>query len=323
MKNILDEVKEIKSIGITGHVSPDGDCIGSCMALYYYLKDELQNTVEIDIYLESVPSEFAFLEDSNIIRTHNEYKKTYDIFFALDSGDLKRIGFAKEYFMNAKKRINIDHHISNTNYGDINHVITNASSTCEVLYDLFREDKITGKIATPLYLGIIHDTGILTYENTSEKTLNIVGKLISKGIPFTRIVNETYRQKTFLQNQLLARCLLDSNLYLNKQCIISYVTRKTMSFYGAKSTDLGGIVNQLGLTKGVEVAILIHQLGDKDYKVSMRSNNLVNVQKIASNFGGGGHIKAAGCVMSGSIKDIIKELTFIIEKELLEKGSKD
>lgn len=323
MKNILDEVRGIKSIGITGHVSPDGDCIGSCMALYYYLKEELQNTVEIDIYLESVPSEFAFLEDTNIIRSDNEDEKTYDVFFALDSGDLKRIGFAKKYFLNAKKRINIDHHISNTNYGDINHVITNASSTCEVLYDLFKEDKITEEIAIPLYIGIVHDTGILTYDNTSEKTLNIVGKLINKDIPFNRIVDETYRQKTFLQNQLLGRCLLDSNLYIKEQCIISHISRKTMSFYGAKSTDLGGIVDQLRLTKGVEVAIFIHQLKDNDYKVSMRSNNLVNVQKIASHFGGGGHIKAAGCVMSGSIKDIIKELTFIIEKELLEKGSKD
>jgi bifunctional oligoribonuclease and PAP phosphatase NrnA len=345
MKNkIKNIIKDAKSIGIAGHISPDGDCIGSCMALYHYLKMNLPKDIMIHVYFESIPGEFASIvndgktkdissgsTDSDSlcesslcsIRLNDKYDIKYDLFISLDSGDLKRLGFAKSYFLEAKKTINIDHHISNTNFGQVNYVVDHASSTCEVLFDLFDEDKINEKIAKCLYLGIVHDTGIFTYGNTSEKTMNIAGKLMAKGIPFTNMIDETYRQKTYLQNQLLGRCLLESTLLLDGKCIVSYMSREMMEFYHAESTDLSGIVSQLRLTKGVEVAIFIHQLKEETYKVSMRSNEVADVQKIAFQLGGGGHTKAAGCTMHGSVSDIINTLTLEIEKQLIEKEYKD
>ncbi|MDF2473891.1 MAG: phosphoesterase RecJ domain protein [Anaerocolumna sp.] len=316
MNNILNEIKNAKSIGISGHVRPDGDCTGSCMALYFYLKQNLSEDVIIDIYLEPIPEEFRIWEETNLIKQLYNKNISYDLFISLDNGSLNRLGFSKEYFLNAARTIDIDHHISNDKFADLNHVIVNASSTCEVLFDLFEEDKIDNKTAEALYLGIVHDTGVFKHSNTTEKTMNIAGKLIARGIPFSKIIDETFFLKTYVQNQILGRCLLESFLILNGKCIISAVSQKTLDFYYAAASDLDGIIDQLRVTDGVEVAVLIHETGFHQYKVSMRANGSVDVRKIAENFGGGGHIKAAGCTMNGTLHDVINNLTLYIEHQL-------
>lgn len=317
MEKILNEINESKTIGIAGHVRPDGDCVGSCMALYLYLKNNLPDTFQIDVYLEEIPKRYDIIKDINVIKQVNENNTIYDLFISLDSGSLDRLGMAETYFNQAKTTINIDHHISNTEFGIDNHVIPDSSSTCEVLFELFDEDKIDQDVATALYLGIIHDTGVFKHSNTTKKTMNIAGKLIEKNVPFSKMIDETFYMKNYVQNQILGRCLLKSMLILDNKCIVSYLSKNEMELYGATSSDLDGVIDQLRVTEGVEVAIFLYELDFHEFKVSMRSNGIVDVRKIVAHFNGGGHTKAAGCTMRGTVHDVINGLTGYIECQLL------
>jgi phosphoesterase RecJ-like protein len=324
MEKFISEIKGAKKIVIAGHIRPDGDCVGSCTALYQYLK---QNKADfgidrIDVSLEPFGNEFLILDGADEIKHNYEIDEIYDIFISLDCGSLDRLGPAIKYFDTAKKTINIDHHISNRDFAKVNHVVADASSTCEVLYSLMEEERITYEIAQALYVGIAHDTGVFKHSNTSEKTMNIAGNLISKGINFSKIIDETFYSKTYMQNQILGRCLMESYLVLNGKVVVSSINRKALDFYDASHSDLDGIIDQLRSTKGTEVAIFIYETDFHEYKVSLRSNGDVNVSKIAVYFGGGGHIKAAGCTMKGSLHDVINNLTPHIETQLKELENK-
>ena len=143
---------------------------------------------------------------------------------------------------------------------------------------------------------------------------------MAKGLNVSSIIDDSFYRKTYTQNQILGRCLLESMLVLDGKVVVSALSRKMMAFYGATSEDLDGIIDQLRVTKGVEVAILIHETGEQIYKVSLRSNGKINVNTICSYFGGGGHVKASGCTMSGSLHDVINNLTEHIEKQIKEIG---
>lgn len=320
MDKITAEIIGSKKIAIAGHIRPDGDCVGSCTALYQYLKlnKEEFGIEQLDVYLENFGSEFSILTGADEIKHSYESDEEYDVFIALDCGSLDRLGNALKYFNTAKKTINIDHHISNQSFGAVNHVVADASSTCEVIFTLMEEEKITKEIAEALYVGIIHDTGVFKHSNTSEKTMQIAGKLIGKGINFSSLIDESFYSKTYMQNQILGRCLMESILVLDGKVVFAAINRKMLDFYGASSTDLDGIIDQLRVTKGVEVAIFIYEMDYREFKVSMRSNGEVNVSKIAVYFGGGGHIKAAGFSMLGSVHDVINNITPHIEAQLKE-----
>jgi phosphoesterase RecJ-like protein len=315
MNKLANQLKGIKSVAIAGHVRPDGDCAGSCLGVYNYIKDCFQG-IEVDVYLEEIAEVFHFIRYSEEIDSQFQKEKKYDLFIALDSGDKERLGEAVKYFDNAGKTICIDHHISNVGFADINHIVPKASSTCEVIYTLLEEENISKSCAEALYTGIVHDTGVFQYSNTSELTMNIAGKLISKGIEFSRIIEETFYKKTYVQNQILGRALLESSLLLNGKVIISILRKADFEFYGVTSKDLEGIVSQLRVTEGVECAIFLYETGNHEYKVSIRSTDNVDVSKIASYFGGGGHKKAAGCTMVGTIHDVVNDLSLHIERQL-------
>ena len=139
--------------------------------------------------------------------------------------------------------------------------------------------------------------------------MEIAGTLMEKGIPFWDYIDKCFYERTYTQAQLLGRTLLASMRVFDGKCIVATITRRMMEFYGAKTEDIEGIVDQLRITKGIEVAILLHETDEQCYKVSMRSNDYVDVGKVASYFNGGGHVKAAGCTMLGSIRDVINNLT--------------
>ena len=315
--NIYEEVKNAKTIGISGHIRPDGDCIGSCMGLYLYLKKACPDA-QIQVMLEKPADIFSCI--SCIEEIHSDFKpitEEFDVFIALDS-EKSRIGEAEKFFDRAGKRINIDHHISNAKgSGDVNYVVPSASSASELVYDVI-EDKngLDADIAKALYIGIIHDTGVFQYSNTSPKTLRIAAELVAYGFDFSEIIDKTFYEKTYVQNQILGRALLESILFMDGKCIVSMIDKKTMAFYNADSHDLEGIVSQLRSTRGVECAIFMYQTGTLEYKVSLRSNGGVDVAKVASFFGGGGHVRAAGVTMRGTFHDIVNNLSAQIEKQL-------
>lgn len=301
------EIATANSIMIAGHIRPDGDCTGSCMALYQYFSKEFPEK-ETDVYFESIPERFEFLGKIKERKAECGDGKKYDLFIAVDSSDKERLGDAGIYFEDAKRTICVDHHISNLNYADLNIVEANASSTAEVIYQLLEEEQIDCEIATALYLGIIHDSGVFKYESTSRKTMEIAGVLIEKGVDTAKVIDESFYQKTYIQNQILGRVLLESMMVLEGKAIVSCVTQKMMEFFGATSEDLDGIIEQMRLTKGVEVAILLTETAAFTYKVSMRSVKKVNVSEIALKFGGGGHVRAAGCTMTGTFHDVVNTL---------------
>lgn len=314
---IASELEHITSVAIAGHIRPDGDCVGSCMGMYLYIKENFPQISQVTVYLEPVGSSFEFLQGTEQIVSDFSEDKVYDLFIALDSGDTGRLGEAVKYFHAAKRRICIDHHVSNTEYGDVNLIVPEASSTCELVYEVLEPEKISVAVAEALYMGIVNDTGIFQYSCTSPKTMRIAAELMEKGIDFSRIVDESFFEKTYLQNQIMGRALLESMLLLDRRCIVSALKQKDMEFFGVTSRDMDGIVSQLRSTRGVEVAIFLYESGVQEYKVSMRSKKIVDVCAIASYFGGGGHVRAAGCTMQGSIHDVVNNLTRHIEKQLL------
>lgn len=311
MNRFLEAIATADSIGIAGHVRPDGDCYGSCMGLYNYIREQFPDK-RISVYLESFVPEFSFISRSQEIKTEPQ-EFAYDLFLVLDCGDSDRLGKFLPLFEQAKKQIVVDHHISNTSFGQENYVETDASSTSEIIYTLLEEEKISKSVGEALYLGIVHDTGVFKHSCTTKRTMEIAGRLITLDIPFSRIIDETFYQKTYVQNQVLGRCLLESLLLLDGKVIASFIDRKTMDFYGAKSHDLDGIIDQLRVTEGVEVAVLLHETASHEYKVSLRCNTELDVSRIAAYFGGGGHKKAAGCTMSGSYRDVLTNLCGHIE----------
>ncbi len=322
MEKMNEALSGAGKVAIAGHIRPDGDCVGSCTALYLYLKQNMQSfgLEKVDVYLESFGVEFNILTGAEEIKHSYDTEESYDLFISLDCGSIDRLGNAVKYFDTAKRTINIDHHISNNNFADVNHVVADASSTCEVLYNLMEEELVTKEIAEALYVGIIHDTGVFKHSNTSERTMVTAGRLISKGIDFSSLIDESFYAKTYLQNQVLGRCLMESILVLGGKVVFAAVSRKMLDFYGATHADLDGIIDQLRVTKGAEVAIFIYETDFHEYKVSMRANGEVNVSKIACYFGGGGHIRAAGCTMWGSAHDVVNNLTLHIEAQFRDLG---
>lgn len=309
---IRNTVNKSNIIAICGHVRPDGDCVGSCMALYLYLRNKYPEK-SIYVYMENIPEVFRYICDGYDIIT--DYRDTQpELFISLDCSDSERLGDALKLFKNTENTINIDHHISNLSFANINHFVADSSSTCEVLYELMDSEYINEEIATALYTGIIHDSGVFQYSNTSKRTMEIGGLLIEKGVKHDVIIDESFYRKNYNQNLLMARCILESKLYLDNTCIVSVATKAIMDEYNAKASDLDGIVNQLRITRGTDCAVFLHEVNENEYKVSLRANNDMDVSKVALMYGGGGHIKAAGCTLSGTPEEIITKLLVSIER---------
>lgn len=309
------DVANAKRIGICGHIRPDGDCIGSCLALYNYIKENY--SCEVDVHAEEVPTDFMLLTGSECIQTVYPYmKEGYDVFFALDCSDAERLGKAERYLNEAKKTYCIDHHMTNTGYGTENLIAEGASSTCEIIYELFDTEKLNKGIAECLYLGIVHDTGVFKYSNTSRRTMEVAGALLEFGISTVDIIDGTFYEKTFLQNQILGRCLMESELFLDGKFAVTSIDRKVQALYNLQNGDSDGIVDQLRMTRGVEVAAILKEMNPRIWRVSLRSNHIVDVASICNRHSGGGHMRAAGCILEGTLKEAVDVLISEISEQL-------
>ena len=314
MTKLETMIDQAGKIVILGHVNPDGDCVGSCLAVYNYIK-EWDSTKAVTVRLERAPSKFSYLSGFDAIETEAG-EETYDLCICLDSSDEERLGDFKSCFDRSAKTICIDHHITNRGYAQENVIDGHASSACEVVYGQLDESRISKRVAECIYTGIIHDTGVFKYSNTSRKTMEIAGKMMEKGIDFGTIIDGSFYKKTYVQSQILGRALLESITFLDGRCIFSVVRKKDMDFYGVEKSDLDGIVDQLRVIDGIECAIFLYETGIHQFKVSLRSNSIVDVSRIAAYFGGGGHVRAAGCTMSGSVHDVVNNLSAHIAEQL-------
>ena len=314
MLNLLQEVKGAKRIGITGHIRPDGDCVGSSMALYLYLSKQMPEAV-ITVYLEESAKTFHQIAQVDNIDTTFQTKEDFDVFFCLDATP-ERCGAAKDLYEGAKKKINIDHHITNAGCGDVNVLRPEIGSCAEVIYDLIPETELDDEIAKALFIGMMHDTGVFQFSNTLPSTLVAASKLIQYDIDFANLIQQSFYEKTYKQMRIMAEAVLRSKQYLSDRCIVSYMTKEDMRLFDATSHDFEGIINRLKQVQGTDCAVFMYELEEGNFKVSLRTSERVDATNIASKFGGGGHIRAAGCNVNGTYEMVTEKLLAEIAKEL-------
>ena len=304
-----------KSVALGGHIRPDGDCVGSCMGLYLYLREQYPQ-IETDVYLEYIPQSYRFIRNTEDVRSEIRPGQVYDLFICLDCGDEERLRFSAPLFADAPQTCCIDHHASNRSFADYNEIVADASSTSELVYHLLDKEKISRSCAEALYMGIAHDTGVFRYSCTRPETMEAAAELLRKGINGSEIIEKTFYEKTYVQNQLLGLALLESILILDKRCIVTWITKKNMAFFKALPSDMDGIVNQLKQTKDMEGALFLYETETQLFKVSLRSRDKVDVSKIATYFGGGGHVRAAGFTMAGTVHDVVNNVSHQIALQL-------
>lgn len=312
---IEDTLTGANTAAIVGHTRPDGDCVGACLGLYHYLK-AVSPQLQVQVYLEPVHPKFGLLDGLETVRTEVPAGEAPDLLYVLDSSDPERIGAGSELLASAKTVICIDHHISNTGFGDIRCICPDASSASEVLFSRMDPDRISASCAACLYTGLAHDTGVFRHSCTSKQTMQAAGVLMEKGAPFTRIILETFYQKTFAENRMLGAVLAASRLHLDGRVISGTATLRQMEQYGVTPRSLDGIVDNLNQTEGVLCTVFLYETEPGVFKVSLRSAESIRVDSVAAVFGGGGHMRAAGCTLSGTPDEILQRLLSEISRQL-------
>ena len=297
---IDDFIKNVDSIVISGHIRPDGDCTGSVLALYNYL---VKNYPEkrTDVYLEDPGDKYGFLKGYRQMDHDFESDVKYDLMIALDTSTPDRLGMAEKYFDSALHRICIDHHISNQGYADENYIYGDLSSASETLFHFLDKGKMDKDIAECLYVGIISDTGLFKYPSTSPETMRIAAELMEFGLDTDSIMDRCFYEKTFDELRVVGFALMRSRHFADGKGICSYITRQEMDDYNVTTRELESIVSSLRQVRGCLCAVFIYETGDNEYKVSFRSKDPLDVNKIAVSFGGGGHIHASGCSLRGEL----------------------
>lgn len=314
MLNVLQECSGAKVIGITGHIRPDGDCVGSCMALYMYLR-KMMPEADVTVYLEESAKAYYHIKHLQEIDSSFYAKEKYDVFFCLDSMP-DRVGQAEKLYESAIKKINIDHHITNSGCGDVNYINAEIGSCAELIYNLIPEEALDDDIAKAIYIGMIHDTGVFQFSNTKPSTMLAAAKLIQYDIDFANLIQESFYEKSYKQTQIMGEAVLRSKMYLEGRCLLSYMTQEDMVHFQAEPSDFAGVINRLKSVRGVDCAVFMYEIEPDHYKVSLRTTDKLDATKVTSVFGGGGHMRAAGCSMSGAVHQVIEKLIVEINKNL-------
>lgn len=312
MLNIFEQVKNAKVIGITAHIRPDGDAIGSTLGMYLYLKKRLPGS-DIKVYLDPVDDSFSMMPAVADIISSPDVNKVFDAFIIIDC-DRERTGDYRVMADRAVTVINIDHHISNKDgSGDINYVVPHASSASELVFNTMDKEYIDSDIASLLYMGIAHDTGVFRFNNTKPDTLRCVADLLEYEFDASNILDVTFFEKTLKQNKIQGEIVLASRLYCDGRLIVGVATEDIIEKYAATKYDFDGVVNQLLLTKGVETAIFMYPKSEGVYKLSLRScTDTVDVSAVTMKIGGGGHVRAAGADFTGTWQEAEKTLVDMI-----------
>lgn len=313
LDNMLEEINKANSIVILTHENPDGDAVGTALALYTALKQYGKNP---DIILPEYPQIFAFLAGTEEIKKESEVEK-YDLAISVDCSDIKRLnGFAK-YFENAKSKIVIDHHSTNTMFGDINFVNPDAPACAQIMLVILEHFniEITQDIGTCILTGIITDTGGFKYQGVTPETFEFVAWLLNRGINVSKIYRKVLQIKTKPNFELTRIASSRLEFLEDNRVAYTYITKQDEEQVQAQNGDHEGIVEIGRDVEGVEVSIFIRET-DEGCKVSMRSNEYVNVSDVCLMFGGGGHQRAAGVLMQGSIEQVKEKLLYQVRGQL-------
>ncbi|MEI8173220.1 MAG: bifunctional oligoribonuclease/PAP phosphatase NrnA [Deltaproteobacteria bacterium] len=312
LNKIIGIINNCQSFLITSHVRSDGDAIGSEMAMYQMLKH--MGKIAVVYNQDETPGNYRFLPGTEeIVHTLPDLER-YEVAVVLDCSDLERIGDEASRIVAVKRIINIDHHISNGNFGGFSYVDHQASSTGELLYRLIKAMGVdfTKDVATSLFAAILTDTGGFRYRNTKKDTLVASGHLIEKGADPQWISENIYESNPPSKIRLLTRVLDTLTFDWSKKVGSMVVSRRTLEDTGALMEHTEGFVDIPRSIQGIEVSILFSEVSDQYFKLSLRSKGKVNVERVARTFGGGGHINAAACQIEGDLETIRQRVLDVI-----------
>lgn len=327
-KEIVNEIKLSKNIILTAHINPDGDALGSLLVFYFMIddfckKNNMEKMIKI-VVDDKLPKYMRHFEDTELIWSYEKFgeefkhnfqnDEKFDLFISLDCANEERYGKAIEIKKLSKKSINIDHHISNTEHADFNYV-EDICSTGELLYEFLEifEIELREKIAKYMYLGIINDTGNFRHDNVTEHTFFVCSKLIGAGVNNHKIANiifEVSEKKVGFIGELYKNKKIDERY----KFISYYLTQEKMKELSIEKDDTDGAAEILLKIEGMELSLFVREDVDGSLKGSFRANDKYNVNKIASIFGGGGHIKAAGFKTHLSFEEILEKTYQELEK---------
>lgn len=310
IKKFREKLNLAERICLVSHIHPDGDSLGSLLGLGLALKSLNKKVTMLKI--DDIPYKYKFLPGISELKIYKE-NEIFDLLIMLDCSDLDRLGAFKHIVEKTKCIVNIDHHISNTNYGDLNIINHNASATGEIVYNILNSLNINidKEIATCLYVAIATDTGSFRYDNTNSKTHYIASKLLEKQIDLKKITFEVFQNKTLASTKLFIEALNTLELYYDNKLAIVQVTQQMLNKNNAEFNDIDGIVEYIRDIETVEIACILKEIQKNEIKVGLRSKRYVDVAKIAKKFQGGGHIRASGCTI---YNDIIKAKELIVNE---------
>lgn len=305
LDNIYEEIKKAKTIAILTHENPDGDAIGSSLAMYMALEKMGKKP---DFIIPEFPRTYQFLPKANE-RKQEGRKEPYDLAIALDCATVKMLNGWSNYFETAKVKITIDHHSTNTMYGDINFVNPDAPACSQILINVIEYFgiEIDKEIGSCILAGIITDTGGFQYQSTTPETFEFASKLLKKGVSVYEIYKRVMKTQTRANFELRRKAMDRLEFLENGKVTFTYITKQDLEEVKAESGDYEGIAEEGRAIEGVEVSIFVRET-EKGFKASLRSNSYLNVSDVCLMFGGGGHFHAAGCTIAQNLEQVKEKL---------------
>jgi phosphoesterase RecJ-like protein len=317
---ILDLVRDHNSFCVVGHVRPDGDCVGSQLALAMALQAEGKT---VTVWNEDcLPQKYRFLDPDRLISKPRP-GQSFDCVIAIDSATLDRIGTTANHIGDRKVFINIDHHGSNTRYGDVNWVSAREPSTGELVYRLIKTARwpITKRMADCLFTAVSTDTGSFQYATTRPATYHAAGDLVSRGADLARICDEVYQSYPLSRAKLLKHVYSHFRLTCNDRIAYFWLKKADLARTGAHSCDSEGLIDHIRAIEPVVVACVFEEIDPGLTRISLRSkSDAINVSEIAAQFGGGGHPAAAGARVEGTPLSVQRRVIAAIKRAIQKAG---
>jgi phosphoesterase RecJ-like protein len=303
---------------IVSHVQPDGDAISSTVATGWLLEKLGKKFTMLNE--GSVPARLRFLWKSSEIFTagDNQPERQYRNVICVDCADYARVGRTNQWFAQDAELLNIDHHPTNDGFGRVNLMKFHAAATAEFLFELLDELGLVldADIATAIYTGLLTDTGGFRYSNTSPLVMAMASRLLEAGVNGPELAELLLERMTMGQLRIIQRGLSRLSFSPDQRISWLWVNSEDTEESGATNDDLEGLVNYPRNIEGVEVGLLFKQNGQESVKVSLRSAGRVNVAAVAQHFGGGGHVRAAGCRLTDSLSEVIRQVVDVVQKAL-------
>lgn len=312
-------IKNSKNILLVSHINPDGDTLGSMCGLYSLIKDNLKKKCDM-VAVSDVPVTYSFLPYVDEVKHISQYdlSREYDLVITIDVAAIDRCAEAEKLFKKAKNTINIDHHETNIGYAGINIIEPQAAATGEIILEIAEklDWKISLKTATNLYVAIVTDTGCFKFSNTTQRTMECGGKLISLGVNPSEIYQKCYESSSKDMVLFQSYCVNKAEFLNDDKIAYTIVYKKDLEKFNNQGEDFtDGLTEKLRAIRSTEVAFVVKELNSTTSKVSMRSKTK-DIAQVCSAFGGGGHKLAAGAVIKATPKKAVDMLLEEIKKKL-------